>query len=160
MFKKEDCIVGIVSVLIGIGIIVRAQRLVVKFVLDPAGPKALPVIIAVGIIIIGVILIVGGWLASRTIEKEPSHRTAAQWVNDYRPVLFIIVFSLIYAGFMDILGYLLLTPLLIAGIMWALDERGLKRIAKVSLTMTLILYVIFRWGLQVKFPQGIFENFF
>ena len=160
MFKKEDCIVGIVSILIGIGIIIRAQKLVVKFVLDPAGPKALPVTIAVGIIVIGVILIAGGWLESRMLEQESARRTAAQWLNDYRPVIYIIIFSLIYAGLMDICGYLLLTPLFIGGTMWALAERKLMRIIKVSVTLTLILYVVFRWGLQVKFPMGFFEHFF
>lgn len=160
MFKKDDLAVGIISILIGIGIIVQAQYLKVKFSTDPAGPKALPVIIAIGIIVIGVIHVGGGLLARRQIEKDPADQSAASWFNSYRPVILIILSSLIYAGLMELIGYLILTPLFIGSIMWVLDDRNIKRVSKVSILMTVILFVVFRWGLQVDFPMGILENLF
>ena len=104
MFKKEDLAVGVVSILIGIGIIFQAQYLKVKFALDPAGPKALPVIIAIGIIVIGVIHVGGALIARKKIEEDSGHPTATLWFEKYRPVIYIILSSLIYAGLMLIVG--------------------------------------------------------
>jgi hypothetical protein len=160
MFKKDDCVVGITAILVGIGIIVQAQHLKVKTSLDPAGPKALPVILASGMIIIGLIHIVGGWYAARHQAGGPPPRSFAEKYQDYKPVLAIIAISLGYAGLMNVLGYLVLTPLLIGSIMWVLNIRDIKRLSRISLSMTAILFVVFRWGLQVKLPLGLFENLF
>lgn len=160
MFNKDDLFVGIVSILIGIGIIVQAQYLKVKFASDPAGPKAVPVIIAIGIIVIGIIHIGGGLFARKMIGEDPAHQTATLWLKQYRPVILVILSSLIYAGLMELVGYLILTPLFIGSIMWVLDEKDIKRVSKVSILMTVILFVVFRWGLQVSFPMGFLENLF
>ena len=160
MFKKHDLALGIVSILLGIGIIVQAQFIKVKFSTDPAGPTALPIIIAIGIIVIGVIHVAGGVYARKEIVKNPTHRTAILWFKEYQPVICIILSSLIYAGLMELIGYLILTPLFIGSILWILAERDIKRVCKVSIVMTLILFVVFRWGLQVNFPMGLLNNLF
>jgi len=162
MFKKHDYVVGIAAILLGIGIIIQAQFLEVRTSLDPAGPKALPIMIAVGMIVIGIIHVIGGRYVSRRLEQNGTEesRDLADKVREYKPVISIVIISLIYGLSLNILGYLVMTPLLIGAILWALEVRSMKKILQVSLIMTVILYVVFKVGLQVDLPLGLFEYLF
>ncbi|MBZ4654379.1 MAG: hypothetical protein JG781_1720 [Peptococcaceae bacterium] len=158
MFKRDDYIVGIASILIGIFIIIQSAGLKVKTSLDPAGPEALPVIVAWGMIIIGIIHLIGAWYANKALGERTSSPSIKQKIEDYKSVVAMVVISLAYAGLMEILGYLILTPLLIGSILWVVNMRDLKKICKISIAMTAILYVVFAFGLQVDFPLGFIEE--
>ncbi len=161
MFTRDDYIVGIAAILIGIGIIVQAQFLEVRTSLDPAGPKALPVGIAVAMIVIGIIHIAGSYYVNRSIEPvgKTDVKSITERFREFRPVISIVIISLAYGGLLDIFGYLVMTPLLIGSILWVLEIRNIRKILKISLLMTTILYLVFRYGLQVDLPIGLFEYF-
>ncbi len=160
MFKRDDYIVGIASILIGIFIIVQSASLETKTSLDPAGPEALPVIVAWGMIIIGVVHLIGAWYANKALRAKVCSPSFREKINHYRSVVAMVVISLAYAGLMEILGYLVLTPLLIGSILWVVHMRDIKKICKISLMMTAILYLVFAFGLQVDFPLGFLEHLF
>jgi membrane-associated HD superfamily phosphohydrolase len=161
MFKRDDYVVGIVSILIGLFIIFDASALRAKTSLDPAGPAALPVMIAWGMIVIGVIHLVGAWFANKVLTTKTQTKSFTKKLRDYRAVIAVTVISLAYAGLLDILGYLLMTPLLIGLILWYVHVRDMRHIAKVSVTMTVVLYAIFAFGLKVRLPIGsLFESLF
>lgn len=161
MFTRNDYIVGIAAILIGIGIIVQAQFLEVRTSLDPAGPKALPVMIAVAMIVIGIIHLVGSYYVNqrRGEDGKTDLKTFTEWFREYRPVIAIVIISLAYGGLLNVFGYLVMTPLLIGSILWVLEIRQFRKILKISLIMTAILYLVFRYGLQVDLPIGLFEYF-
>lgn len=158
MFKRDDFVVGIISILIGSFIIIQSAGLETKTSLDPAGPEALPVIVAWGMVIIGIIHLIGAWYANKVLGERKSSSSIKQKVEAYKPVVAMVVISLAYAGLMEILGYLILTPLLIGSILWVVNMRDLKKICKISIAMTVILYVVFTFGLQVDFPLGFLEE--
>ncbi len=159
MFKRDDYIVGIAAIILGIGIIIQAQFLEVRTSLDPAGPKALPVMIAIAMIVIGIIHIIGSYYVNRSLDRvgETDAKSLTEKFREYKPVVAIIIISLAYAGLLNIFGYLIMTPLLIGSILWVLEIRSIRKILKISLLMTAILYLVFRYGLQVNLPIGFFE---
>ena len=159
MFKRGDLTVGLASILIALFIILQSRNLVVRTSLDPAGPTFVPLIIAWGMIFIGIILIAGA-LYVRRVTPAPAKGGAGlvQKFNDYKYVLMVVALSLAYAALLDVVGYLIMTPILIGGIMWVLNVRDIKEILKVSIPVSVILYVVFRFGLQVKLPLGFLST--
>ena len=132
--------------------------------MDPAGPAALPLITAWIMIIIGAVLLAGGSLAARKAVKSAPRSSVASalrgFADRYRLVLVVIFFCLAYSFMYEILGYLIMTPLLIGSIMWVLGYRNKRSLMMVSGFMTAILFVVFRFGLTVKLPLGFWEKLF
>jgi hypothetical protein len=157
MFKRKDISVGAVSILIAAFIILQSRNLVVRTSLDPAGPTFVPEIIAWAMILIGVALIAGGLAARKADAAHPGIARSGliEWFAAYRQVLLIVALSLAYALLLDVVGYLFMTPILIGGIMWILNVHDIKQILRVSVPVTVVLYLVFRFGLQVKLPLGI-----
>lgn len=155
MFKRGDLTVGLASILIAVFIIFQSRNLVVRTSLDPAGPTFVPLIIAWGMIFIGIVLIAGD-LYVRKVTPAPPKGDAGpiQKLIEYKYVIMVVALSLAYAGLLDTIGYLIMTPVLIGGIMWVLKVRDIKEILKVSISVSVLLYVVFRFGLQVKLPMG------
>jgi hypothetical protein len=161
MFKRRDISVGVASILVAVFIIIQSRSLVVRTSLDPAGPTFVPEIIAWAMILIGVALIAGGWVARKASAKVPeAHRQSLmEKIALYRSVIMIVALSLAYALLVDIVGYLFMTPILIGGVMWILKVHDIKQILRVCIPVTVVLYLVFRFGLQVKLPLGILKVF-
>jgi putative tricarboxylic transport membrane protein len=151
MFHRKDWIVGLVSIIIGAVILFDAMQWKGFRSLDPAGPAAMPAFLAWGIIIIGIIHLVAAWRA----PKEAGNANAKSWIYEYKPVLQITLVCAIYNLLLEPVGYLIMTPLLIIGIMWVFAVRDIKRLMQTSFVATLILFTVFHYGLSVKFPMGI-----
>ncbi|KJS87324.1 MAG: hypothetical protein JM58_04565 [Peptococcaceae bacterium BICA1-8] len=160
MFKRNDYIVGIASILLGIFILLQSAELIarVKMSIDPAGPAALPNLMAYIMIAIGIIHLVGAWHANRVIEEKQS-KSVKEFVEQYKAVVYVTLVSIIYAVFLESIGYLILTPLLIGSLLWIVKMRNFGKISQVSIFMTIILFTIFKFGLKVKLPLGIINYF-
>lgn len=161
MFKRKDISVGVVSILAAAFIILQSRNLVVRTSLDPAGPTFVPEIIAWAMILIGVALIAGGLAARKASGANPgtARLGMVEWFVAYREVLLIVAISLAYGLLLDVVGYLFMTPILIGGIMWILNVHDIKQILKVCIPVSVVLYLVFRFGLQVKLPMGILGVF-
>jgi hypothetical protein len=57
-------------------------------------------------------------------------------------------------------GYILMTPLLIAAIMLSVGERGVRRILTTSIFTTAFLFCVFFYALKVNLPLGILYPLF
>ena len=151
MFQRNDWVVGVLSVLLGAFVIYRSNFWETVTSLDPAGPGALPVILAWGIIIIGIIHLIG----FRFSPKSKKYN-----LQELKPVLQITLVSIIYILLFEKLGYLILTPLLIISIMWIVQVRDKRVLIKTGFLATAVLFAIFFFGLKIKLPLGILEFFF
>lgn len=154
MFQRKDWIIGVVSLIIGIAVFSGARQWTGMTALDPAGPAAVPMMLAAGIVIIGIIHFIGAWMA----PKEPEATGAKHWVAEYKPVMHITLVCGAYNLVLEHLGYLLATPLLIMGVMWVFQVRNIKEMLKTGVMTTLVLYGVFHYGLNIKIPVGIFEG--
>ena len=162
MFKKNDWFFGLVSIAIGAFVLVNIRPLWnVKASMDPAGPAALPAIIAWGMIGIGLVHVT----ASAVLIQKGKNEAKAEVPDrkgkkDLKPVMLITIASVLFIGALPFFGYPIAMPLLIAAVMGAIGVRDLKKIAMTSILTALILFVSFVYGLRVDLPLGIFERFF
>lgn len=158
MFKRNDWVVGSLSVLLGAFVIFLSSVWEKPTSFDTAGPGGVPSFLAWGILIIGIIHIVGAFFSPKVpVDKQ------AVWAKEYkeaRPILQITLVCAMYILLIKILGYLIATPLLIIGIMWVVQVRSIKDLLVTSLSTTLILFLVFQIGLKVKLPMGILKIFF
>ncbi|MFZ7104074.1 MAG: tripartite tricarboxylate transporter TctB family protein [Peptococcaceae bacterium] len=154
MFQRNDWITGIISLFIGVFTLIRAATWNAQS-LDPSGPGAIPIILAWGIIVIGIIHLIGSWSA---VKKGESKETF-NW-GEYKIIAQITVMCIIYILLLRSIGYLILTPLLIMGIMKSVNEPNTWKSFKVGVLSTVVLFVVFFYGLHVKLPLGFFNNIF
>ena len=76
-------------------------------------------------------------------------------------LLLSIVATILYIYLLDILGFVILTPLITIWYMYTLGERNWGRLILISLLLTAVVYSIFIYGLQIRFPRGrgVFRKF-
>lgn len=160
MFKRNDWIVGITSILLGAFVVFNSSFWTESTSSDPAGPRYVPLILAWGIIVIGIIHLIGWWVEGKKDNSEESNTDFAKEWAELKPLLQIILVSIIYIFVLPFLGYLILTPLLIASILWIVKERRVKSICITSIGVTIILFLIFFYGLQIKLPLGFMKALF
>ncbi|MFZ5943232.1 MAG: tripartite tricarboxylate transporter TctB family protein [Bacillota bacterium] len=161
MFKHNDYIVGIVSILLGLLIIAQGEMIEGQIVMsiDPAGPTALPDLMAYIMIIIGIVLVGGSLYANKALLERPKKKKVQDLFAEYKAVIYSCLVSVLYAALLNTIGYLIMTPILIAALLWIVQIRKISSLVKISVTMTAILYTVFALGLQVKLPLGLFEIF-
>lgn len=164
MFVIKDIAVGIAAILLGIFIIFQSQGLIAKTSLDPAGPTAIPLMMAWAMIALGIIHIIGGMFARKKAgakdDKKSAGASLRAFLDRYRLVIVVILLGLAFYALFDILGYLIAIPLLYGSILWTMGKRDLKSVVGFNLAMTAILFIVFRFGLSVDLPLGPFAYLF
>jgi hypothetical protein len=156
LFKRNDWIFGLISLALGGGTLYFARDVASVQSLDPAGPAAMPSIIAWLIIAIGAVHIWGSW---NVIRKNPADAKTEQNSGMSRIVV-ICAASLVYYFLLDSVGYIVMTPLLMIVIMTSVGSRDVKSILGMSLGTTAVLFCIFYLLLKVSLPLGILQPFF
>ena len=158
MFKREDVLVGIFSVVLGIFALIIASTFNENTALDSAGPGGIPKVLAWVILIIGVIHIVGAYYAPK-VDGDKKAKLAKEF-EDSKVILRITLVCILYIFFLEYLGYLVATPLLIMGIMWVINVRDIKSLLSTSIITTIVLFLIFDIVLGVNFPMGFLGEIF
>jgi putative tricarboxylic transport membrane protein len=154
MFKKNDWIFGLISILIGVFVLANIRDLLkVSNSMDPAGPAALPSIIAWAMVAIGLVI-------RREKGKGKTETLPRRERKSLTPVVLITLASAVFIACLSSVGYPIAMPLLIAAIMLSVGVRDVKKIAITSIVTTLILFVSFSFGLNVDLPLGILKRFF
>ncbi len=113
------------------------------------GPSFFPWVLTWCFLLLSAVLLIQGLLAERwspprmEAGKGAGRRTAAG-----------LLFLAVYLGGLPFLGFLLVTPLLFAALMWAAGEGRPIYIAGWSVGMTAFLYLMFHYLFQVPFPAA------
>lgn len=152
MFERNDRYLGLGCVILGILAYISASKWKVMLGSDPAGPGGIPKILSAGIAIIGIILIAGSFLMKKKEQGKPLYSR-----SELQITILLVVISLAYLLVLPYIGYLLATPLLIAGILLSLGSRSVKSLLLISLISTLVLFVLFYSVLRVNLPLGFTE---
>jgi hypothetical protein len=156
LFKRNDWIFGVISLALGGATLYFAREVASVQSLDPAGPAAMPSIIAWLIIAIGAVHIWGSW---NVIKKNPSAAKTEDSSGISRIVI-ICAACLLYYFYLDEIGYIVMTPLLMIVIMLSVGSRDVKSILGMSLGTTAVLFCIFYLLLKVSLPLGILQPYF
>lgn len=70
---------------------------------------------------------------------------------------FVIVLCLAYAALFEVLGYVLVSAIIAAIIMWLIGKRDVKQILLVSILVPLLMWFVFYKLLTVNIPMGVLE---
>jgi hypothetical protein len=155
VFKREDWIFGLISTALGIAVLIYSKTFDVITSMDPAGPAAMPRIVAWMMILIGIVHIAA---SLRIIKRESPKEKRGE--GGYRSVALICAACAVYYLALEYVGYLVMTPLLIIAIMTSVGERDVKKMLGTSIATTAILFGIFYYALLVNMPLGILSSFF
>lgn len=158
MFEHNDRYLGVGITLIGAYCLYLSHMLSLKSSSDPAGAGAVPTILSVIFIVVGVILTAGSVLGGK---KDAVQRTQEEKAAEKSNLLTVAVLAgicLAYIILLPYVSYLIATPCLIAGILYVLGERRPKTVILLSVLVTLVLFVMFYYVLQVRLPLGFLRE--
>ncbi len=86
---------------------------------------------------------------------EPQDHRALKWEAAVRR---IITFGILiaYVFLIDLFGYLVITPLTLAFLMWFFGEKRWLLILTIAILITVGLFAFFRYFMYIILPEGIF----
>lgn len=147
---------------LGAALVVLAQDISVGRIRDPLGTRAMPTIVG------GLIAAGGGFLAARRLVRwrRESAFVAAEGSEDTpgfagSTARAMAVWGLCfgYVLLLPDLGFVLLSPPLLAALLWVMGVRRPVPLLGVSLITVLVLYGLFGEILNVRLPLGPLEPY-
>jgi hypothetical protein len=163
MFKRNDWVFGMASLVIGGAVLFLTQNLSGIQSADPAGPKVLPSVIAWLMIAIGATHVAGAYML---IRKEPwkaensTHNPTEKDGGNFLRLFLMCLVCGIYIFLLEEVGYLLVTPFLMIAIMAIVGVKSIPKLLGTSIATTLLLFGIFYFALRVNLPLGYLEALF
>lgn len=150
--KIHDSLIGVLLVLFAAAVYWHARSFP-AIPGDPVGPALFPVIIAAGMAICGAILVAKGAVR----DKGAPWVVIPDWFRAPRQVagFAVVVGGLLgFSFFLERLGFLVCSPLLLAVLLYVLRVRPWI-IPVVAIGVSLLIHVIFYKGLGVALPWGM-----
>ena len=125
-------------------------------------PATFPQIMCIGMMIFTVILLLQSVLKLKKADPEDPMMEAAGSINALKnkgvqAALLVIVLCIAYAALFEVLGYVLVSTLLAAAIMWLIGKRDVKQVVLVSVLVPLLMWFVFDKLLTVNIPMGVLE---
>ena len=125
-------------------------------------PATFPQIMCIGMMIFTVILLIQSVLKLKKADPEDPMMEAANSLNviknkGVQAALLVIVLCIAYALLFEVLGYVLVSTLIAAAIMWLIGKRDVKQTVLVSVLVPLLMWFVFYKLLTVNIPMGVLE---
>ncbi|MDP4892450.1 tripartite tricarboxylate transporter TctB family protein [Cypionkella sp.] len=142
---SSDRIFGLVVVMGALAFFAGALQIQTSFLSDPVGPRVFPMLIAASALLCGLVLIAKP-------DAEPEWPALAAWGN--MAIALVVLVS--YALLIGPMGFLASTALAAAGVSY-LIEKNARTAALTGLGLSLVLFVIFKYGLGLglfAFPRA------
>ena len=125
-------------------------------------PATFPQIMCIGMMIFTVILLIQSVLKLKKADPEDPMMEPAGSINviknkGVQAGVFVIVLCLAYAALFEVLGYVLVSTIVAAVIMWLIGKRDVKQIVLVSVLVPLLMWFVFYKLLTVNIPMGVLQ---
>ena len=116
----------------------------------------------IGMIIFTVVLLIQSILKLQRMNPDDPMMAPAASINvlknkGVQAGAFVIVLCIAYAALFEVLGYVLVSTLIAAIIMWLIGKRDVKQIVLVSILVPLLMWFVFYKLLTVNIPMGVLE---
>lgn len=139
-------------------VLLDAARLVVPYSQsDPVGPKTLPIIVGVLLLVCAVMLAVNVMRGGRG-EAEASEDVDLTHPSDWKTVLPLAGAFIANILLIDWAGWVISGTVLFWGSVWALGSRHYVRDGLISLALALLTFYGFYLGLGIALPAGLLEG--
>lgn len=125
-------------------------------------PASFPQIMCIGMIIFTVVLLIQSILKLQRMNPDDPMMAPAASINvlknkGVQAAAFVIVLCIAYAALFEVLGYVLVSVIVAAIIMWLIGKRDMKQIALVSILVPLLMWFVFYKLLTVNIPMGVLQ---
>ena len=153
---REHSELGVCVLLLALGALVLTDALTMDVDLSqrgPVGPKTVPVVVGVGLLVVAVLLAVDVLRGGRG-EAEAGEDVDLSEPADWRTVLLLAGVFLATAVLIEPLGFPLAGALLFWGAAYALGSRNLHRDPLIAAGLSLLTFVVFNNLLGVPLPGG------
>jgi putative tricarboxylic transport membrane protein len=144
---------GIVSLVVGTIYLVASIRLPESAVSDPIGPRAYPIIVAIGMILVGLVLVFKR--EALTAKNKAVIVDMATEKDMVVKIAWTCVAGLVFGLILDKVGYLISTFLFMTAMMFITNGRRTLYNAAIGLVFALSTYGLFFGLLDVSLPRGI-----
>ncbi|WP_415814558.1 tripartite tricarboxylate transporter TctB family protein, partial [Deinococcus marmoris] len=121
------------------------------------GPRVFPLIVSVGLTVLGVLLTVSVLRGARAEPAAEEDTDLTVPVNLAAPGIILGGF-LLGAAVLTTAGFVIGTAIMYCSVAWAFGERRIGLIAGVALAVALVTYVAFTRGLGLSLPPGILKG--
>ena len=126
--------------------------------------QSFPLICSAALAILSVCLIWQSVRGMRRAPKPTEEELAAERAERAKPLraLYAVICVGIYIQFLKPVGYLIMTPLFLFGLVMLVTPKSVRRparIAVISAAVAVIIYLTFRCGFSVQLPLGLLKNF-
>lgn len=144
MMLQSNRLLGGIAALVGAVVWLTAGGIQMPLDSQTLSPQFFPKLLAAGLVILGSLLVIlgGGQPLGQVFAKVSLPR-------NYCLVGCTLLFTLAF-GHVD---YRLICPVYIAAVLWILGRRKPKDLVLISVTATVILYLLFRFGFMVLLPE-------
>jgi len=125
-------------------------------------PATFPQIMCIGMMVFTVILLVQSVLKLKNMNEDDPLAAPAASINIFKNKgvqagAFVIVLCIAYAALFEVLGYVLVSAIVAAIIMWLIGKRDVKQILLVSVLVPLLMWLVFYKLLTVNIPMGVLQ---
>lgn len=156
-FAVSEVVVG-VALLALAGVILFDARLLAPGSIYGVGPNAAPVIVAAGLILLGLATVLAAWRGG-SVETATGETAALATKPDRIGVLAIlgglaVLIAVIGLGG----GFIIATTILFAATAWAFGRRAPVSAVAMGLALSLVVYSAFTFLLSLSLPQGPLEE--
>jgi len=155
--KYNDLGSGITVTIFGILYLAFSFSIKVTKLGGSTSSRMFPQLIAVIFIFLGVMLIIRS-LKHRVVGGQEG-QAPAKFGKKYQRVLSVFVISFLYVLLMNILGFIIATPLYLYAFILVLSPKDGKknhlRDVVIAIVATALLYFGFRYGFSMMLPRGI-----
>ncbi len=145
--RRADLLIGIGLLLFAALYFRESFEITVGFASDKLGPTFFPRLLAaaLGASALGLI-----W-RSRSDRSDPTPLPPVQ----IGLLAWTVGVTLAYALLLRPVGFLIATPVYLAGIVWTLGYRSLAGLSATAVGVTVVLYAVFARALHVLLPTGL-----
>ncbi len=161
-FKKcRDLILGIVMLAVSIFYLYFTFQIKTRPKLTPsyASARIMPTILGIALTILSIICIWQGWRKFKAPDDEAESASGEK--TDVMTVVLTFAVIIGYVLIMQPLGFCLSTVIYLFLQMLVLapaNKRNIPLFAIVSVVFTIVIFFVFRAGLDLLLPRGIIEN--
>lgn len=153
MALTRNKLTGIVALIIGVIYHFATRSLPVSAVDDPIGPKAFPLLVSYGLMLVGLLLVLK---KEQLTEKNKAVIFNLTTEKDLiKRVVSTCVAGLVFGFILEPVGYLIATFLFMTALMFIANGRRTAYNLLVASIFAVSTYVLFFIMLEVSLPRGI-----
>lgn len=113
------------------------------------GPSFFPIIIVSAVLLLSAALLVSGIIGMRQTESNTDERSSE------RPAILAVGIFIIFLASLPYAGFIVASVPFFAALMYLYGSRNWFLIAGSSITIPIVLFVLFRYGFQIILPRGV-----